>query len=227
MQELVRGFTHLLFPKKCPACEQVIREAQHILCATCYLSEAQQLLFESNRQALTRLFKSSQNIKIQGSLLRFDKPETRKIIYTVKSQKSLELLKFFSKRLGHLLKEKALPKFDAAIAVPSSMTTLQKRGFNQSAEMVKTISKFMHIDYVEKALSKISTQKQQQKSKVQRLASYKDVFHLKNKSLLKAKNILLIDDVITTGSTIKKIAELFSNQTNIHAASLAYTPKYC
>lgn len=98
--------------------------------------------------------------------------------------------------------------FDFIISVPPD--TGRKREFNPVLEIVKIFSKRMNIPLLHEYLVKVKkTLPQAGLTRSQRLNNLNNAFRLKSSSFsLKGKRILLTDDVYTTGTTIKKCAEL-------------------
>jgi len=95
------------------------------------------------------------------------------------------------------------------IPVPLSPSKKRWRGFNQSEEITKELSKFLKIPYQVNNLIKIKkTQSQVELKKGEREENIKDAFKLKNPQLIQGKRIFLIDDVFTTGATMEECAKV-------------------
>ena len=104
-----------------------------------------------------------------------------------------------------------LPQF--IIPVPLHKKRLQQRGFNQALEIAKVISKMTRIpiatQYIERHKA---TQPQTQCTAAQRELNIKKAFRLKKPVI--ANHIIVIDDVITTGNTLRECIRCL-NQTTI------------
>lgn len=113
------------------------------------------------------------------------------------------MLKSFEK-----LKEKA-GNFDYIVAVPLHKDRLKKRGYNQALLLAKEISKLTNIPVLENVVIKTRvTPSQRNFTRKERIENVKDSFAvIDNEKILKNKNILIIDDVLTTGATTEAIAE--------------------
>jgi competence protein ComFC len=118
----------------------------------------------------------------------------------------------------------ALPKVDLITYVPIIKKKLSKRGFNQTEIIARELSLLMKVPYLP-LLSKVGKYKDQasMESKEDRLNNLKDSFvisplykkYLKENDLRNKKknedeinSILLIDDVITTGTTLNEAARV-------------------
>jgi ComF family protein len=104
-------------------------------------------------------------------------------------------------------------KPDVLMPVPSHLKDLKKRGFNQSVELAKWVSKRLQIP-LNIDLCECIKQKRPQAglSKKERRQNVKGVFAV-GKMPASWQHIVIIDDVVTTGATVNEIARLFRTQT--------------
>lgn len=108
---------------------------------------------------------------------------------------------------------------DAIIPVPSSPTRIRQRGFDHTKELAKELSKITGIN-VKQALYRRKNQRQVGQNREIRLSQAKNQYD----SIGKVDgNILLVDDVITTGATIAASATLLkkSGAKKVFVAALA------
>ena len=102
-----------------------------------------------------------------------------------------------------------LPSNTIIIPTPLHKRRKLERGFNQSELLANHIATYFNITLITNALvRKKNIQHQADLNRKQRRNNIKNCFVLKNKELIKNKNILLIDDVITTGATLNEQAKL-------------------
>ena len=91
------------------------------------------------------------------------------------------------------------------IPIPLSVKRLKRRGFNQAEEIAKELTKFLNIPLISDCLIKNQeTRAQTELNDKERKENVKGVFLVKNKEKIKNKEILLVDDVYTTGSTMEE-----------------------
>ncbi len=104
-----------------------------------------------------------------------------------------------------------LKKYDIMIVVPISKARKKERGYNQSQLIAKQVSQIINIPIMKNILEKSKdTVPQSTLNKVQRQENTKGAYKVKkdNYKKIKNKNILLVDDIYTTGSTINECAKV-------------------
>ena len=117
-------------------------------------------------------------------------------------------------------------KWDIDIIIPVPLHHLKKaeRGYNQSEFIVKGLSDKLNIPYSTKALKRVRyTETQTAFNLGEREKNISNAFKVRNKKKILGKNILVVDDVITTGSTIKECGKalLESGAKSVYACSIA------
>ena len=127
----------------------------------------------------------------------------KKLILNLKYHKSFIAGKVLADLLCQIIIEKKL-SIDCICYVPISKDSLKKRGFNQCSVLAKNISSILDIPVIDCLVKVKKTKEQKLKGKEERMKNILDAFEIKNKEKLFKKNILLIDDVYTTGATINE-----------------------
>ena len=144
------------------------------------------------------------------ALVEYDEP-TKLIFHQIKFEKKPWLFEIY----GGLLHPSFLPlrfnDYEMIIPVPLDGSREQKRGFNQAlmiAKMVKRVDPLYEVP-IQKLIKKTKkTTPQSQLRRNQRLTNLNNAFKLNQPQEISGKNILLIDDIFTTGSTINECARL-------------------
>ena len=102
-----------------------------------------------------------------------------------------------------------LKKYDIMSSVPISASRKRERGYNQSELIAKKIAKMALIPYEAKILNKVKNNNPQSNlNKIQRLENVKNVYKIHDKQKIKEKNILLFDDIYTTGATTNECVRI-------------------
>ncbi|MEG1795389.1 MAG: ComF family protein [Clostridium sp.] len=125
----------------------------------------------------------------------------KKLVLALKYKKNFSAGLVIAKYLSDFLKNEFKDEFDILTFVPSSKESLQKRGFNQCEVVCKNISKDINRKCIS-LLKKVKFSRDQiGLTTNERWDNIKDSFSCINSKLVEGKNILLIDDVVTTGAT--------------------------
>ncbi|MEG1528599.1 MAG: ComF family protein [Clostridia bacterium] len=99
---------------------------------------------------------------------------------------------------------------DLVTSVPMHEIDKKERGYNQSYLLASSFCDILGLKYVQ-TLEKIKqTQPQEKLNYVERMRNLNNAFQLIDKNIIKDKNILLIDDVLTTGATANECSRIFS-----------------
>lgn len=129
-------------------------------------------------------------------------------------QKAISLFKFHGiKRLSYPLSEKILlkqlPQADMLLPVPLHKKRLKYRGFNQSALLGKYIAQRSGMPLTLNTLVRIkNTIPQVGLSAVDRELNIKNAFDVISEEKVKGKKIMLVDDVFTTGATVRECSRV-------------------
>lgn len=127
----------------------------------------------------------------------------KKLILNLKYHKSFIAGKVLADLLCQIIIEKEL-SIDFICYVPISKASLKKRGFNQCSVLAKNISSILDIPVIDCLVKIKETKEQKLLGKEERVKNILGAFEVKNKEKLFKKNILLVDDVYTTGATINE-----------------------
>lgn len=118
---------------------------------------------------------------------------------------------YMSNYIANIMKEKLEIEnieFDCILYVPLHKKRLKKRGFNQSKKIAIKLEKLINKPSYDILIRKKYTKPLYNLSKEQRNKVLKNVFEIKNEINLKNKNILLVDDIFTTGATVNEISKI-------------------
>lgn len=147
----------------------------------------------------------------------------RAMIWRLKYRSNKSVAEVFAKRMYDQLCEELTElaqwsnfRNPILVAIPVSKSKLRLRGFNQSAAMCKALANIdenRFFKYSANVLYKIkdTTSQARVKDRKSRLENLKDSFEVKDKTLIENKNIILLDDVLTTGSTLTEATCILKN----------------
>jgi competence protein ComFC len=208
----------LIFPKKCVVC----RKHGSYLCERCFafLSfDAKSLCLLCNNPTFNNLThprcRRKQGIDGCFSALVYNKT-VQKLIFNFKYKPYLTDLKTVLSDLFYesIIQNEQFTKQIASgewlmVPIPLSSSKLRKRGYNQAEILAKELSKQFNFQMQDLLTRVRETKTQVGLTNLQRQLNVKDAFKLKTENVkLKTKNILLVDDVATTGSTLLEAAKI-------------------
>jgi ComF family protein len=129
------------------------------------------------------------------------------LICNLKYHQRPELAKAAALLLQQELNEADIELPDALIAVPMHLSRLRERGYNHSSLIVQQLGRALDIPILKHTLCKSRpTKPQAQQSLKQRRKNLADSFSVTK--IIHAKNVAIVDDVVTTGSTAEEIAKI-------------------
>lgn len=212
-----------LLPRECPSCNKKLLPDETIICTPCFntIQPAAKIRldYEYNR-------KLSHESIISGiySPFVFEKDKAlQHLIHSVKYKMRFQNGFYLGKLLGELGKTTISNWcIDFIIPVPLHRIRKAERGYNQSEYIAKGVSKITTLPIEKHVLKrKRMTATQTKMNIVERKQNIKDAFAVKNSKLIQGKTILLIDDVLTTGSTMSECGRvlLLNGALKVYAAS--------
>ena len=209
---------NLLCPPTCPICQKTVEEA-HCLCPECY--QKLNFITEPCCQICGRPFEyKGLNDLICGSCLK-EKPPfemarsvldyddfSKQLILAYKHGDRTELTPLLVKFLLQADKD-IFQDVDAIMPVPLHWTRFLKRRYNQAGLLGNALGKKKNIPFLANGLKRIHpTKSQGKKGRKQRAENIKNAFIVPTPDKIKGKNILLIDDVLTTGATVQECCKI-------------------
>lgn len=196
---------NLFYPKICISCEVQLTEQEDLLCIHCERHLPQTHFARYAENPIEKLFWGRVEIKSAASVFYFAKGEgIQNMMHLLKYKRRKDVGFWMGKKLGlELLSSNRFDEIDFIIPVPLHPKKEFKRGYNQS----ELIAKGMEDSGLGKVASllkrKDNTESQTRKGKYDRWLNVGSSFYASSKSKLQDKNVLVVDDVITTGATLE------------------------
>lgn len=152
----------------------------------------------------------------------------KKVIHSIKYYHRRDLIKPFAEILSKELKNSDIykTKGNSLILVPIPMPKLRKylRGYNQAELITRELAKNINLPYGDDLLIRLKTTKRQAKisSRKERINNQKNSFYASKE--VANLNIILIDDVTTTGATLNEARETLikSGALSVNALTIAH-----
>lgn len=230
MNKLSQGISDVLefvFPSLCITCGERLVSQEKFVCFTCW-QDLPVTNFHNNREnKVAQLFWGRVEIENATAFFSYKKGSNyQQLIHFVKYKGLKELGFETGRKFGFALNESDwYQSIDIIIPVPLHPSKEKKRGFNQSEWIAKGIANSMQKPIsVSNLYRKIHTSTQTRKNRFERWQNMDGIFGINSPEEFTGKHILLIDDVVTTGSTLEACAFqlLKLPNTKISAATLAF-----
>ncbi|WP_407936131.1 ComF family protein [Gemmata algarum] len=221
--ELVRHAVGLVYPNSCIVCdteEPPAEPLRHGLCSGCLRSVTTDPFPACPRcgQTVGPHVDTSQGCgECRGAAFAFDSV-VRLGPYAGKLRDAVLRMKLLSgeglaDRLGRVLVEErgtaqAFAEIDTVVPVPLHWWRKWTRGYNQSEALAREIARLMGRSYDPHILRRARfTTQHAQPTRSARLANMRDAFRVRTGARITGKAVLLVDDVMTTGSTASVAAK--------------------
>lgn len=219
-------FINLFFPNTCAACSEKLLFNEKAICTKCLYDLPKTNFHKEPENPVSRLFWGKIYIENATAYYYFHKgSKFQDLIHKLKYNNRQDIGFLLGLLLGNDLAESEHYKhIDFIVPVPLHPKREKKRGYNQSDCIVNGIAEGMKKTADFKTLVRtVETSTQTKKNKEERWQNVKNIFSVKSADKFKNKHILLVDDVITTGSTIEACAKavLEIENTKVSVACLA------
>jgi ComF family protein len=220
-----KEFFDFFIPRICPSCKSKLDLNEEVICQKCLL-RLNRVSEERIRIEFQDKFKEDKIISDFISLFYFEKDkEVQNIIHEFKYNGKFRIGFFLGVLIASDLGSKIKSwKIDYIVPVPLHHIRRAERGFNQSFYLAKGIKSVLKIPTITNLLKRRRfTDSQTLLSIIERKENVRDAFSLKKNEKLSGKNILLLDDVITTGATISECGKVLlkAGAVKIYAVSVA------
>jgi len=200
-----QDFIHIFFPKICLACGDELFSHEDILCPSClYHLPLTDFHLDKENETARQLWGKLDCQDAISMLYLAKSSRVEQLIHKLKYDNHPEIGVFLGEYYGKILQNTAvLDTVDIIMPIPLHKSKLRKRGYNQSSQFAKGLSKAGDIPWTDDTLIRtVATVSQTSKSRTERYENVEDVFALKSADTVRGKHILLVDDVLTTGATI-------------------------
>ena len=209
---------NILFPTKCAFCRDTI-ESGAVFCSICFAKYEQMKRrrcvscgksHNECRCISTKLRNSSLPVR-QRHLFSFKEDMARTIVYKLKRKNLSRLQSFLSEECARLAKEEIREGENAVIVYPPrSKHGLMKYGFDQAKILANGMGKILDLPVADIFLHKGSGE-QKTLSAIERMKNASGAYFLKEGADLKGTTVIIVDDVVTSGSTALALCRLSSS----------------
>lgn len=194
---LKRKILNLFFPNRCPVCREIIN-ADDCFCPECTdrLKIYNDSFETDGSEKACACFEYDENIK--------------PAVFLLKDGVCGNSAHAFGTYLADTVENNGISA-DIIVPVPLSIKSKRKRGYNQTELIAETVSEKLGIPVCCVVRKIRETAEQKALNGAERMLNLENAFEVSSPETVKGKNILLIDDVCTTGSTFSEITAVLKN----------------
>lgn len=201
LKEQLHSLLNLIYPSLCYSCRYVEPLISSNFCLSCLNTLPFVASAKDSKAALSGKDHFPKDIEFFQSLFYYTKEgNVAEMIHRIKYEGQYRTARYLGFLLGKELKGSKDWQEYRIVPVPIHIRRYRERGYNQAEEIAKGIATVLEIPIVPNGLKRTAYQASQtSKGKYSRSQILQSSFALKDPSLRK---VLLVDDVVTTGSTI-------------------------
>ncbi len=197
---MLKQILHLLFPPKCVLCKRLLTKQETDICHNCRTETSE---FRQNKRKIPYIEKWIALWYYKGNV------RTSLLRYKFHNRRS------YADAYGRFLAMKLLNEFpddfDILSWVPLSNRRRRKRGFDQVSLLAQAVGKELNIKPIPVLRKKQDTAAQSTMiNAAARRANILGAYCVPDPSLIKGKRILLLDDIITTGTTVSECGKMLT-----------------
>lgn len=204
-------FLNLIFPPRCLNCHAITKEGA--ICDFCFQQISPHHTFYCG-ECRARLIQISKTCHpkfpyILGAASNYEEPAIKNLIQGLKFRSVEEAAKPLGQLIINYAHEVSVPIKNAVILpIPLSKKRERQRGFNQSTLIAKFFADCSSLPLVTDCLIRVrhSSPQSELKNYEERRQNVKNCFAIQNSELIQGKNVILVDDVVTSGATLKEAA---------------------
>lgn len=214
MRELVAVF----FPDLCAACQKPLFKGEETVCTSCLsaLPYTDYHLYADN--PVEKLFWGRTEIHTGVALFHFHKGNrVQNMLHELKYRGNKHVGLLMGRMMGSRLKEEQrIGHVDYVVPIPLHAKKMKTRGYNQSSLIARGIGESTGWNVHEELVVRpVNNPTQTKKTRFERFQNVEGVFALRDFNPNGPAHVLLVDDVVTTGSTLESCIRLFDGMKDV------------
>ena len=226
MRTWINNFLQLFYPRLCLYCDNRLTESEQYLCLHCFCELPRTNYHRRTDNPVLKLFTGFFHIHEIAAFLFFEREgKVQKLVHSFKYFGNKQLAKYLGKMAALEMKTDGFFRnVDILVPVPLHPKKERKRGYNQAEWIAKGVEQVYLCPIRTDVLRRnIDTLTQTRKTIYERHLNVEEIFSLQNADSLEGKHILLIDDVITSGATLRACIKALSAIPDIRISVFSLT----
>jgi len=229
LKEIRDSFIQILFPHVCCGCGSDILGRETVLCMRC-MEDFPETGFELHGDNPVEK-KFWGRIKLEHATAQYyftRESLMQRLMHQFKYKGNRDLGFQLGELMGASIKKSARFNVDALIPLPLFRLKEKKRGYNQATILCEGMAESLHVPVLNDVVIRSQhTDTQTKKGRIERWQNMESKFLLLKPESVSNKNLLLVDDVITTGATLEACAAelLKAENVKLSIAALCYASR--
>lgn len=206
LSEISHDFISLIYPHFCEGCLGPLVKGEDILCTGCLSDLPRTNMHLDTNNPLAVKLRGRVPLLGAAAFLRFRKKgKVQRMLHSLKYRNRPEIGFKLGCAYGTDIAASGFARpFELILSVPLHASRLKSRGYNQSDEWARGLSETSGIPFAAGILKRVrNTRTQTRRARLSRWENVSDVFAVTGPGTIAGKNILLVDDVVTTGATLE------------------------
>jgi len=217
---------NLVFPQWCAGCNGTLLEREEYLCTSCRAELKITNLHKENPNNVLNKFFGKIPVEHAFSMFYFNPGGIiQRLLHKLKYDGHYDLGIWMGKVYGtEIVSSEWLNDIDVIVPIPLFKSKLKSRGYNQSEAFARGLGEVLQKEVDVTTLWRAkNTKTQTRKGRMERWHNVDEIFKVNFNSGIAGKNILLVDDVITSGATLESAGQVLMNAgtSKLYVATIA------
>lgn len=200
---------NVILPRVCPVCANTLVPGEEVMCLGCLVNLPRVTIEDTSDNVVVRKLLSLKAPIERGASMYFYQKENpfARLIHDTKYRNRPNIGRGLARMFAEELEQKRFfDGMDAIMPIPIHFLRYMSRGYNQSAEIARGIKDVCGLPLINNLKARYHTSQTRKNAAGRRLNAH-NTFYVKREEELDNLHILIVDDVITTGSTILSAIE--------------------
>ena len=219
----------LFYPTTCCACAMPLVGNEECLCTSCRLTLPRSQSHAISSPELTNKFAGKVVVSFVYTFLKFEKGgRVQRLLHQLKYKNRPEVGQVVGRIYGEELRAGAVQtQIDLLLPIPLHPRKKAQRGYNQSDMFAEGLSETLRVPWSAEVLARAQfTSTQTRKTRLERFENVSGIFEVVRPSEVIGKRVAIVDDVVTTGSTLESavatLIEVGAKEVSVITIAAAY-----
>lgn len=228
LKPVLQGLLQIFYPHNCLGCGTDILDSHQLLCLRCTAALPYTRFQHFRNNPVEKIFWGRVPVEAACSILYFTKESLLQgLLHQLKYKDCPEIGTLLGRKMGEsILQTQRFLHADALVPLPLFPRKEKQRGYNQATLLCKGMEEVLQLPVLDKAVERtMATETQTRKSRSERWSNMEGRFACSRPEQLRNKNIVLVDDVVTTGATLEACGQVIldAGAASLSIITLAYT----